>query len=886
MKHIIIGFFLFLIMVFQPKVEAYDYKDCEIFVLPYMSHSHYLECLKNPNNYSHYFVYYTVTFNSDSTVLRTQSLRRGSSASAPPTPTKVGHTFAGWDRGFSNVQSNLTVRATWIKSQQVTFIDYNGTLLKTDFVEVGQDASPPPVTPRTGYQFAGWNGSYTNVTEDRTVQATYTPLLFTVTYMDSAGNVLQTDQVQYNNDSVPPSAPLIEGKTFVQWNASTTRITNNMTVYPEYATAIYQIRFFDEDTLVKTTNVEHGNNAVAPVMTKEGHQFMGWSTPVSNVKSSMDVNAIWNRNKYDVYFYDEEGVLLSHQQVEYKLPATAPVFTPPEGQQLQQWDDSFDEITNEMHLHPILETLKLQVYYMEDETLLHQETVDYGMSCVGFTPTKMGHDFISWSASCETIKTDKTLLALFEPHQFNVRFMDFEGQVIKEEIVSYKDSATAPDSEFPNYRFDGWNIGFDEVTSDLVVRPLGEIRTYRAVFKNYEGSTLCEFNVKYAEPVSCTPPNRVGYEFTGWSESLSITKDVTLIPNYSPLVFHVDFYVDDVLLKREQVRYNYSAVPPIVNLEGYDVKGWSQDVKNITSDMRVEALLEKKTYVVVFKVDQTTIKEQIVPHGVDAVPPSVVVKPGHTFTGWKDDYTNITTHRAIEADFDINTYVVTFFVEGNVVDQQRIEYQQDATAPQVDVEGHDVIGWRGEVTSITQDLDIHAILRAKRYTVTFVDEGIILKEEQVLYGQDATPPDEGPWDQGYTRITKDLFIQRRIILPETITEDIEIEEPVLSVNRPTIMATTSTRNGRIRYNFEVDLLMYEIQGLSIDPSDITFESTSFFNKEVNWLELEMDQPVLFQLQELSSNVVYDIVVEDAETSPIFITQLWQQLLSFITGIFA
>jgi hypothetical protein len=55
MKHIIIGFFLVIIMLFQPKVEAYDYKDCEIFVLPYMSHSHYLECLKNPDQYSNYF---------------------------------------------------------------------------------------------------------------------------------------------------------------------------------------------------------------------------------------------------------------------------------------------------------------------------------------------------------------------------------------------------------------------------------------------------------------------------------------------------------------------------------------------------------------------------------------------------------------------------------------------------------------------------------------------------------------------------------------------------------------------------------------------------------------------------------------------------------------
>lgn len=32
MKHIIIGFFIFLLFSFTPKVEAYDYRDCEYFL--------------------------------------------------------------------------------------------------------------------------------------------------------------------------------------------------------------------------------------------------------------------------------------------------------------------------------------------------------------------------------------------------------------------------------------------------------------------------------------------------------------------------------------------------------------------------------------------------------------------------------------------------------------------------------------------------------------------------------------------------------------------------------------------------------------------------------------------------------------------------------------
>jgi len=884
MKHIVIGFFLFLVMLIQPRVQAYDYTDCKIFVAPVMSQSQYLECLKDPYEFAEYFIYFDVEFRSDNKVISTQSVRQGENASAPRQPTKVGHTFNGWDRSFSDIQKDVTINAKWIKSQQVTFIDYNGTVLKIDYVKQGEDALPPVVNPRSGYQFAGWNGSYEDVTQDITVMAQYEPLVYTVTYLDTEENVIYVDEVEHNRDSTPPTPPTIEGKTFVQWSQGVTKITEDISVFAEYSTAIYQVRFYDNGNLIKTTNVEHGNNAVAPVMTKEGHDFQGWSSPITTVTNSVDVQAVWKAKIYDVYFYDEEDVLLSHQQISYNESASAPLFDPPAGQQLQSWDTSFNQVSQELHIYPLLETLEVHVYYMDGEDLLHQETLEYGNDCIGFTPMKVGHDFESWNETCTNLTNDVTLQAIFIPHQFIVRFMDFTGQVIKEETVKYDQAATAPEPEFPNYRFEGWNTSFDRITHDTVIRPLGELRTYRAVFKNYEGTTLCEFNVKYAEEVNCDPPERLGYTFKGWSDSLTITNDVTLIPSYEPLVYQVDFYVDGVLLKSQQVQYNYSATPPSVNLEAFNLSGWSKSLSNITSDMKIDAILEKKTYVVVFKVDQNTIKEQIVPHGLDAVPPSLVVKPGHTFTGWKDDYTNVTTHRAIEAQFDVNEYEVRFIVEGNVVDQQQVPYQGDAVTPMVDIEGHDVIGWRGEIIKITQDTDIHAILRVKRYTVTFADEDGIIKEEQVLFGEDATPPDEGPWDQDYSNIQEDKYIQRRMIpLEEIVEEEVDNTMPVLNI--PTMPGYISNKGDRIRYEFEVDLQEYDIIGLNVDSSLIQFESTSFFNKEIRWIEVQSLDPVDFQLQNINTGELFTIEWQESVDRPIVLSQIWQQIVQFFTTMF-
>ena len=57
---------------------------------------------------------YTVTFlDWDGTELSKQLLDYATPATAPADPTREGYTFKGWDKDFSNVQSDLTVTALY-----------------------------------------------------------------------------------------------------------------------------------------------------------------------------------------------------------------------------------------------------------------------------------------------------------------------------------------------------------------------------------------------------------------------------------------------------------------------------------------------------------------------------------------------------------------------------------------------------------------------------------------------------------------------------------------------------------------------------------------------------------------------------------------------------
>lgn len=89
-------------------VSCVGYKD-STFTAHSDDATHTLQLVPGTNT-----VYYTVTFvDHDGTVLSTQKVSEGGTASAPGNPTKSGYSFTGWDVDFTNVTSNLTVKAQY-----------------------------------------------------------------------------------------------------------------------------------------------------------------------------------------------------------------------------------------------------------------------------------------------------------------------------------------------------------------------------------------------------------------------------------------------------------------------------------------------------------------------------------------------------------------------------------------------------------------------------------------------------------------------------------------------------------------------------------------------------------------------------------------------------
>ena len=82
--------------------------------------------------------YYTVTFKDwDGTVLKTETVANGSSATPPSTPVRDGYKFTGWSTSYTHVTSNLVVTAQYV--QDMT--DQKRKILDTYFLGLKHDCA-------------------------------------------------------------------------------------------------------------------------------------------------------------------------------------------------------------------------------------------------------------------------------------------------------------------------------------------------------------------------------------------------------------------------------------------------------------------------------------------------------------------------------------------------------------------------------------------------------------------------------------------------------------------------------------------------------------------------------------------------------------------------
>ena len=142
-------------------------------------------------------------------------------------------------RNFLN--ENPVRLAYTIVDYDVVFKNWDGTVLASQPVEVGSSATPPTPPDRAGYTFTGWSSSVTGMTPDLiTGPVTFTALYeervtYIVKFIDTYdGSTLKTESVDPNGAATAPTIPTHTGYTFLQWDKSFSNVTGNIEVRTQY----------------------------------------------------------------------------------------------------------------------------------------------------------------------------------------------------------------------------------------------------------------------------------------------------------------------------------------------------------------------------------------------------------------------------------------------------------------------------------------------------------------------------------------------------------------------------------------------------------------------------------------------------------------------------
>lgn len=231
------------------------------------------------------FLKQTVAFNSlGGTNIGSKTTGYNTPITPPVAPVRSGYVFLGWYKeitcanawNFTTdiVTSNITLYAKWsVNSFVVTFINWDGSILKSQTVNYGGAATAPSIPARTGYTFIGWNKNFNNITSNITVSANFTINIYTITFNSNGGSAVASKTATYDSLLTAPVSPTKKGYKFVGWYFDQTctspwlfatyKVAANRTLYAKWlANQVSGLRVMSNtyNSLKLTWNVTTGAN--------------------------------------------------------------------------------------------------------------------------------------------------------------------------------------------------------------------------------------------------------------------------------------------------------------------------------------------------------------------------------------------------------------------------------------------------------------------------------------------------------------------------------------------------------------------------------------------------------------------------------------------------
>ena len=433
-------------------------------------------------------------------------------------------------------------------SYVVKWINDDGSVLATSTVKAGEFPQYDGATPTKegdaeySYKFNGWTPEVSAAAADVTYKATFQPVKnkYTITWKNSDGTVLKTDQVEYGvvpayQGDMPTKMGDAEFTyTFAGWKAiaedgsqsDIVAVNGDATYTATYTRNVstYTVKWVNEDGTVLQTNegVAYGTTPAYKGATPEkpadaqySYEFSGWTPVVDKVTGDVTYTATYEKsvNSYTITWKSGDETLKTEQVKYGTVPAYSGDTPTKEGDAqysytFKGWSPEVAAVTgNATYTAEFEQTVnKYTITWKSLEgTVYDTEEVEYGSKPVykGKSPTKdndeyFSYTFTGWKASVEDdseVKSDITYVAQFERKSLRTYKVSFDANGGTGKMSPQSFSSGVPSNLAKNtfkregYTFAGWNTKADgtgtSYADESSVQPTSNITLYaRWTFTN------------------------------------------------------------------------------------------------------------------------------------------------------------------------------------------------------------------------------------------------------------------------------------------------------------------------------------------------------------------------------------------------------------------
>lgn len=411
-----------------------------------------------------------------------------------------------------------------------------------------------------------------------------------------------------------------------------------------------------------------------------------------------------------------------------------------------------------------------------DGTVLSAQSVAHGSAAIEPTaPEREGYAFIGWDKDFSNVTEDMTVTAQYSANSYSITYT-INGEEYAVRNYEYGAAVSAPEYTVPEgHTFSGWDIPETMPAQNLVLDAALTVNSYTITYtingEEYTAQTY-EFGAEVSAPEYTVPE---GHTFSGWDipETMpaeNLVLDAALTVNEYTVTYNIngEIYAIQVYAYGEEVFAPAYDVPDHFTFSGWDTPA-TMPAENIVLDA---TLVEDGKYTVSFMVDGETYFTFTGYEGDVITVPEDPEKLGYTFDAWDgmpEDGVLPAANITVTAVWIVNTYTITYTVNGEEYSVRTYEYGAAIITPAYDVpEGYTFSGWDVPETMPAEDLVVDATCTINVYEVTLIDglNGDPIAVLYVAHGQDAVLPDAPEhagyifdrWDGDPTNVTEDRTI--------------------------------------------------------------------------------------------------------------------------------